>query len=66
MVGVDGTPGFALAGPRALGMVRVLCALDRSDERATLAPLYVRAPDAKLPAVDPARHRPLLGPGEAP
>ncbi|MDP2345703.1 MAG: tRNA (adenosine(37)-N6)-threonylcarbamoyltransferase complex dimerization subunit type 1 TsaB [Deltaproteobacteria bacterium] len=61
VVGVDGAAGFVLAGPSALGMMRVLRRLLQrapADERVTLAPLYVRAPDAKLPALDPARHRP--------
>jgi tRNA threonylcarbamoyladenosine biosynthesis protein TsaB len=64
VVGVDGAPGFALAGPRATGLMFVLQRLlqrePRRDERVTLAPLYVRAPDAKLPALDPARHRPTM------
>lgn len=45
-------------GPSALGLARALARSHRRDERATLVPLYVRAPDAKLPALDPARHRP--------
>lgn len=63
---VGGTAGLVLGpgvvvrertGPSALGMARALRRLDRSDARATLVPRYVRSPDAKLPAVDPARHR---------
>jgi tRNA threonylcarbamoyladenosine biosynthesis protein TsaB len=46
------------AGPSALGLARALARSDRHDERASLVPLYVRPPDAKLPALDPARHRP--------
>lgn len=63
---IGGTAGLALsdvvvverAGPSALGLVRALARCDRRDARPTLVPLYVRPPDAKLPAVDPARHRP--------
>lgn len=47
-------------GPSVTGLLRVLLAGPRDDQRATLLPLYVRGPDAKLPTVDPARHRPVL------
>lgn len=60
VVGVGGGPGLEQPGPSAGGMLRVLQQrLPCDDERSTLAPVYVRAPDAKLPALDPARHRPV-------
>jgi tRNA threonylcarbamoyladenosine biosynthesis protein TsaB len=64
---VGGVAGLALPsslvtlerhGPSGLGLVRALRRSSRVDERAALTPSYVRPPDAKLPAVDPARHRP--------
>jgi len=64
---LGGTAGLAIpgdvvvverSGPSALGLVRALRRVDRTDARAALVPRYVRPPDAKLPAVDPARHRP--------
>ena len=67
VVGVGGSAGFEREAPSVLGM---MCVLHRrhlgADERVTLAPLYVRGPDAKLPALDPARHRPPSLPDEVP
>jgi tRNA threonylcarbamoyladenosine biosynthesis protein TsaB len=47
--------------PSAQGLARALAAVTRAgvvDETAALVPDYCRAPDAKLPAVDPSAHRP--------
>lgn len=53
-------------GPSVSGMGRVLRQVLAShpgrDERASLVPVYVRAPDAKLPAVDPRAALAGLGP----
>ncbi len=62
VVGVDAPGGRARNGASVRGLLRVLRAGPRDDVRATLTPLYVRAPDAKLPNVDPARHRPTMTP----
>ncbi len=51
-------------GASALGLLQALRRARRVDERATLIPFYVRPPDAKLPAIDPARHRPSGTPPE--
>lgn len=56
----SGTPvSFVRAGPSARGLGRILAGIVASgalvDERATLVPVYARAPDAKLPALDPSR-----------
>jgi tRNA threonylcarbamoyl adenosine modification protein YeaZ len=59
VVGVGGA--VERAGPSALGLARALSGGPRQDERATLAPVYGRAPDAKLPAVDPNRGLAALG-----
>jgi tRNA threonylcarbamoyl adenosine modification protein YeaZ len=44
-------------GPSAFGLLQALRATDLRDAQAVLVPRYVRAPDAKLPAVDPAHLR---------
>jgi tRNA threonylcarbamoyladenosine biosynthesis protein TsaB len=51
-------PRFARSGAAPVGLLRALQGKARADERSTLVPSYVRAPDAKMPAIDPARHRP--------
>jgi tRNA threonylcarbamoyladenosine biosynthesis protein TsaB len=51
---------FRRLGPSARGLAAALRRCDRRDVRATLVPAYVRPPDAKLPAVDPARWAPPL------
>jgi tRNA threonylcarbamoyladenosine biosynthesis protein TsaB len=53
--------GIDVATPSAAGLARALAVVTRGgvvDETAALVPDYCRAPDAKLPAVDPSAHRP--------
>ncbi len=64
--GVDDVEGAALVrvpGPTAEGLARALAARIAGgvvDELDSLVPDYCRAPDAKLPAVDPGARRPTL------
>jgi tRNA threonylcarbamoyl adenosine modification protein YeaZ len=51
---------FRRLGPSARGLAAALRRCERHDVRATLVPAYVRPPDAKLPAIDPARAAPAL------
>ncbi len=53
--------GIDVATPSAEGLARALVDVTRGgvvDETAALVPDYCRAPDAKLPAVNPSAHRP--------
>lgn len=53
--------GIDVATPSAEGLARALAGVTRGgvvDETSALVPDYCRAPDAKLPAVNPSAHRP--------